>query len=232
MLWDDELLTRSNRRRYVIRLRVEADQFLLSCVELGTFVRWLDKIYAAIDIAPPLDERGFPRDQSIPRIQRIRWLRGHGPRPADDNSGFPRFEERPQSVDADSEHPLDDTSPTTTLPDGGSVAVRRNDNSWMRHPPERSLSTTSFPNEHLDPDTGKWRPYHKWTDTHDQLYAKLCYSVLLFKSPRKSNYIVTRGRRWYVDWGSGRMVRVLPPSYSEVELWGPWQVIEPENRLI
>ncbi|RFU30852.1 hypothetical protein B7463_g5469, partial [Scytalidium lignicola] len=58
------------KRRYVIRVRAEADQFLLSCSELGTFVEWLQNIFAAIDLAPPLEERGFPRDQSIPRSRR------------------------------------------------------------------------------------------------------------------------------------------------------------------
>ena len=75
-------------------------------------------------------------------------------------------------------------------------------------------------------------PRSKWTEKHDELYAKLCYAVLLFKSPRKTNYVVSRGKQWYVDWDSGRMVRVLPPAYGEVDLWGPWQVIAPENRLI
>lgn len=51
------------KRRYVIRLRTETDQFLLSCVELSTLVTWLDLLFAAIAVAAPIDERGFPRDQ-------------------------------------------------------------------------------------------------------------------------------------------------------------------------
>ncbi|KAK3356834.1 hypothetical protein B0T25DRAFT_603461 [Lasiosphaeria hispida] len=67
------------KRRYVIRSRAEENQFLLSCFELGTFVSWLDGLSAAINIAAPIDERDFPRDQTVPRIVRIRWLRGERP---------------------------------------------------------------------------------------------------------------------------------------------------------
>ena len=102
----------------------------------------------------------------------------------------------------------------------------------QQHPIIGRLSTTSYPNENIDPDTGKWIPRTKWTETHDQLYAKLCYAVLLFKSPRKTNYVISGGKQWYVDWASGQMVRLLPPAYGEENMWGPWQVIAPENRRI
>jgi hypothetical protein len=229
---------------------------LLSCVELKTFVTWLDRIFAAIDVAAPLDERDFPRDQSIPRIQRLRWLRGQRPRPEGDSSGLP-----PQSTQRQSDLPRAAAGPhaTSNVPenaiadddeeegeeedgqaehDGGSTRETHGHAHPLipptasRHPASGRLSTSSYPNEHLDSDTGKWMPRSQWTETHDQLYAKLCYAVLLFKSPRKSNYVVSRGKRWYVDWDSGRMIRVLPPAYGEVDLWGPWQVIAPENRLI
>src|SRR4051812_16887175 len=53
-----------HRRRYVIRVRAETDQFLLSCVELSTLIKWLENLFAAIDVAAPIDDRDFPRDQS------------------------------------------------------------------------------------------------------------------------------------------------------------------------
>ncbi|KAM7222447.1 hypothetical protein V8F06_002225 [Rhypophila decipiens] len=223
------------KRRYVIRLRAETDQFLLSCVELPTFVTWLDGIFAAINVAAPIDERDFPRDQSIPRVQRIRWLRGQRPQLEDNSTGFPRLTERRESdaasvVSAENEEDGDD-------PPVGPTAADRDDegpNAYGRggHPIVGRLSTTSYPNENVDPDTGKWKPRHRWTVTHDQLYAKLCYAVLLFKSPRKSNYVISKGKRWYVDWNTGRMIRVLPPAYGEVELFGPWQIVTTENRFI
>ncbi|KAL2164221.1 hypothetical protein VTH06DRAFT_3437 [Thermothelomyces fergusii] len=226
------------KRRYVIRMRVETDQFLLSCVELGTFVTWLDGIFAAIHVSPPIDERDFPRDFSVPRIQRIRWLRGQRPQPQD-SIGFHRLTEQ-RRQEASSEDEEDDRDGDGEAEDGeaqGAGYGRDEEGNAgygprTDHPIVGRLSTTSYPNENIDPDTGKWRPQHGWSTTHDQLYARLCYSVLLFKSPRKSNYVISRGKRWYVDWETGRMVRVLPPAYGEVDVMGPWQVIKTENRLL
>lgn len=217
-------------------MRVETDQFLLSCVELGTFVTWLDGIFAAIHVSPPIDERDFPRDFSVPRIQRIRWLRGQRPQPQD-SIGFQRLtEQRRQEADSEDEEGEreGETEEAETQDPGYSRDEGGNAGSGPRtdHPIVGRLSTTSYPNENIDPETGKWRPQHVWSTTHDQLYARLCYSVLLFKSPRKSNYVISRGKRWYVDWETGRMVRVLPPAYGEVDVMGPWQVIKAENRLL
>ncbi|WQF75545.1 Putative pleckstrin domain, PH-like domain superfamily [Colletotrichum destructivum] len=238
------------KRRYVIRVRAETDQFLLSCIELSTMVKWLEALFAAIDVAAPIDDRDYPRDQSIPRIQRIRWFRGQTPA---QTNNYPVPTPRPLSpelrrvtsvevsepfpsssvMEAILDEPVIDESP---IGEDGTAVV---DTDSMYGPgPARNeqissrLSTTSYPNEAIDPDTGKWAPEHQWTAAHDLLYAKLCYSVLLFKSPRKSNYIISKGKQWFVDWATGRMVRVLPPAYGEIDFFGPWQVIHTENRRI
>ena len=144
-------------------------------------------------MSPPIDERSFTRDFSITRIQRIQWLQGQQPQ-LEDNSGHGH------------------SGYGHTPGDGSSTG----------HPIVRRLSTTSYPNESsIDPDTGKWRPQHSWTVTHDELYARLCYSVLLFRSPRKSNYVIAHGKCWYVDWATGRMVRALPPAYDKVNVVPP-----------
>ncbi|CZS93178.1 hypothetical protein WAI453_000873 [Rhynchosporium graminicola] len=66
------------KKRFVIRVRAEADQFLLSCNKIETFVLWLQTLFAAIDLAPPLDDREIPRDLSIPRRIRRRNRAGFG----------------------------------------------------------------------------------------------------------------------------------------------------------
>lgn len=219
---------------------------MLSCIELGTFVNWLDHFFAAIGVAAPIDERDFPRDQSIPRVQRIRWLRGQHPQqPADNATAFQRLDTRRQSVASSAGS---DRSVAGSIASPAAIAFGPGHHqqpiqeeadgaptigpSRTGHPVMGRLSTSSYPNEAVDPDTGKWAPRNAWTSRHDHLYAKLCFSVLLFKSPRKSNYIIAKGKQWYVDWASGRMVRVLPPTYGEIDSFGPWQVIMPENRLI
>jgi hypothetical protein len=273
------------KRRYVIRVRAETDQFLLSCIELSTFNRWLEGLFAAIDVALPIEDRDFPRDMSIPRVQRIRWYRGQAvaghqypiptPRPLEPqhqtNGPFPQ---RPLARMASSPEllsPIGQTEPRPPLPpdgrqpnqpevepvfledddeeeeeedgrgvgdgDGEDDDENEGDNNVTAPPPRidpvHRLSTTSYANASIDPHSGKWFPEHQWSSAHDLLYAKLCYSNLLFRSPRKSNYIISKGKKWYVDWTTGRMVRVLPPAYGEVEYFGAWQVIHTtENRRL
>ncbi|KAI9769324.1 MAG: hypothetical protein M1839_003747 [Geoglossum umbratile] len=55
------------KRNYVIRLRIETDQFLLSCNTLETFLDWLEALSAAINLALPLEERSLPRFRTVPR---------------------------------------------------------------------------------------------------------------------------------------------------------------------
>lgn len=209
----------------MIRLRVETDQFLISCVELSTFVRWLDWLNAAIQVAAPLEDRDFPFDYSIPRIERLRWFRGQAITPDLDLDMSSR-DNLPRSSTADTN---DDVSvgPGPNSPSVEGDLSRR----WDSFGPR--LSADSFPKDSIDPVTEKWFPRrHEWGSAHDMLYAKLCYSNLLFRSPRKSSYVISNGKRWFVDWPTGRMVRVLPPTYGEVDYNGPWQAVHTENGRI
>ncbi|KJR81007.1 uncharacterized protein SPSK_05045 [Sporothrix schenckii 1099-18] len=390
------------KRRYVIRVRAETDQFLLSCVELETFIQWLDALFAALSIAAPIDERDFPRDQSIPRLQRIRWYRGRDreaeanqDRERDEDRGRESERETDQESDRDSDRDsgretrqqlvggsasgdssADDeaadvisalpspslsrpispsrlpsksvrtgqslaaaaaavleeesrrvmgaapitaagaaasaprvglgstnassislatassastvagpsTAPLHNLtaqqqaasramlsqgnpvPDnnvqgknggtGGRFSLRSirsrlnlgggqggggssnssnsNSNNNNTNSAGRMMNAPAgFRHHAVDATTGKWQPSHRWTKTHDMVYAKLCYATLLFRSPRKSNYIVMRGKQWLVDWSTGNMVRVSPPRYGEIETQpGPFQVLRTENTRI
>lgn len=223
----------TRRRRYVIRIRAETDQFLISCVELSTFVKWLEALFAAIDVAIPIDERDFPRDQSIPRIQRLRWLRGQLADPAT-NLG--------QSWDPPGASPPSILGPVNVFDaQADELAAGRLDIFPEGSPFSETeipglstprFSTTSTRLDDVEQGTGKWRPRHLWSTTHDMVYAKLCYAVLLFKSPRKSNFVIFKGQRWHIDWSTGQMSRVQPPSYGEPEFWGAWQVVHADNRRI
>lgn len=219
------------------------DQFLLSCVELSTLLRWLDTLFAAIDVAAPIEERDFPRDQSIPRIQRIRWFRGQSPvgrRPSAPTPS-PPSPDVPQSANSGSSAAAgpslpsyqsrpDFGNPFGTNGDGGGVGDETR--GGRRRDPIHRLSTTSYPNVAIDDLTGKWAPQHNWGPTHDMLYAKLCYSALLFQSPRKSRYIIDRGKKFLVDWATGMALCTEPPGYSSLELYGPWQVLHTQNARI
>lgn len=209
----------------MIRIRAETDQFLLSCVELETFVTWLNGLLAALDVAPPLEDRDFPRDQSITRMERMYWLRGQSPSGANYHRilGEQQVLEEMENVNATPGDPSDLISQGDIAGDGTST---------RRDTVMPQLSTTSQQNESIDPETGKWSPRHGWSVTDDYLYAKLCYSNLLFKSPRKSNYVISKGKQWYVDWATGRMVRVLPPAYGGLDYFGPWGFVKIGSRRI
>ncbi|KAG5970656.1 hypothetical protein E4U55_001533 [Claviceps digitariae] len=231
-----------SKRRYVIRIRAETDQFLLSCIELTTFVKWLECLFSAIDVAAPIDDRDFPRDMSLPRIQRVRWFQGQSPA----LPGYAAATEQTRNEEASAPSRVDDGGHTTgaTGADGSQSTriplphTQRPLQETAAIPPPRvrpmvrPMSTSTYSNPSIDPHTGKWFPEHQWSSAHDLLYAKLCYSNLLFRSPRKSNYIISKGKQWFVDWRTGKMVRVLPPTYGEIDFFGPWQVIHTENARI
>ncbi|CCE34376.1 uncharacterized protein CPUR_08308 [Claviceps purpurea 20.1] len=206
--------------------KAETDQFLLACIELTTFVRWLECLFSAIDVAAPIDDREFPRDMSIPRVQRIRWIQSQASHRNEETEtsamspvdyGSSTDGSRPASV-SDSEPTLQETTASSPPPRLRTRPMTR-----------RRLSASSYLNPSVDPHTGKWFPEHEWSSAHDLLYAKLCYSNLLFRSPRKSNYIISKGKQWFVDWRTGKMARVLPPTYGEIDLFGPWEVVETET---
>lgn len=228
----------------MIRIRAETDQFLISCVELETFVKWLECLFAAIDVAIPIDERDFPRDQSIPRIQRLRWLRGqYSARAVMGGDSWDSFYPSDPASPFDAGMPVDtpidlEISPFADGPgpdmDGSPIAVSRQVQASRQDPSAmgRFSMASSANSDDVEPGSGKWRPRHLWTTTHDMVYAKLCYAVLLFKSPRKSNFVIFKGQRWYIDWSTGQMSRIQPPQYGEPEFWGPWQVIHADDRRI
>jgi hypothetical protein len=204
-------LTDLHRKAHVIRIRAESDQFLLSCQRIETFIRWLQLLFTAIDLALPLDERELPQDLSVPRHQR-------------------RLAQLPSSMDAHQ----------TLVRDGNDVISARN-GSGVTTPSDgtntASISTVTaepvLPNTtsrvvlnitrtrptgpSISPETGKWQPDHGWSARKDMIYAKHCMAILLSKSPRKSNFIIIKGRQWVVDWETGKLTRCDPPDYAEIE---------------
>lgn len=198
---------------------------------------------------------------SIPRIQRVRFYRGMSPTRARSNSRGSRAEAdnagegepsaRTASRRSSAASPHVDLMAAATE-DGGEAAIEdpsddeaeaedddlHDSDSEGENPHglgprlAHRLSATSYHNVSINPHSGKWFPDHRWTEAHDMLYAKLCFNNLLFRSPRKSNYIISKGKQWFVDWTTGKMVRVLPPAYGEVDYFGPWQVIHTENMRI
>ncbi|KAL2753348.1 hypothetical protein ACRALDRAFT_2029208 [Sodiomyces alcalophilus JCM 7366] len=103
-----------------------------------------------------------------------------------------------------SDHPS--TRPSVASPSAASI---------YRHHATASMTDLSRP---WHAPSGKWTSGHDtWSAEDDIRYARLCFSVLLHQSPRKSKHVVLRGTRWFVDWETGRMIRVLPPRYGQFD---------------
>jgi hypothetical protein len=231
------------RKRYVIRVRAETDQFLLSCAKIETLVLWLQSLFAAIDLAFPLDDRQIPRDFSIPRARRRLARAGFGTigdlegnteliREQEDilRTQFPRLagqiEEEAEEPTTDSEQSSrPDTSPTPSPARSTASSTRP---TTLRAPrfisrarqviqPLTNLTTyqPNIPNPSITSE-GKWRPDHQWTHFYDMMYARRCMAVLTERSPRKSNLVIMKGKQWVVDWSTGTLTRCQPPGYEEV----------------
>ncbi|EKD21075.1 PH domain-containing protein [Drepanopeziza brunnea f. sp. 'multigermtubi' MB_m1] len=229
------------KKPFVIRVRAETDQFLLSCNKIETFVTWLQSLFAAIDLAPPLDDREIPRDISIPRRTRRRARARISTVRPDANlvreqeeiisSQFPRLGEA--SVDnadtsttqEDIETFAEETESSCTPP---SIAVSSPTQSESRpnlfsrarqaiySTTHLNLTAAATPNPSITSD-GKWRPEHQWTPFYDMLYAKRCMAILTLRSPRKSNLVIVKGKQWIVDLATGKLERYQPPDYGELE---------------
>ncbi|KAA8568646.1 hypothetical protein EYC84_007657 [Monilinia fructicola] len=79
------------------------------------------------------------------------------------------------------------------------------------------------PSHSFCPETGKWRPEHAWSPKYDMIYARRCMAVLTSRSPRKSNYLIMKGKEWIVDWSTGSLIRCEPPAYGE-DYCGAWKI--------
>ncbi|RDL40742.1 uncharacterized protein BP5553_00721 [Venustampulla echinocandica] len=230
------------KKRFVIRIRAEADQFLLSCHKIETFVIWLQSLFAAIDLATPLDDRDLPSDVCVPRPRR---RRGNNQR----NGGQGQDQDMPVADDT-----LLGSSDTGEESEGENLVLvtasllatpaespQSRPRSRAGRAPNRLLQThgpnlqayqhhppSSTTNPSINPETGKWRPRHQWTPFSDMLYAKRCMAILTSESPRKSNLLIMKGKRWVVDWGSGTLRKWVPemesglglPDYAEGDTRG------------
>jgi len=60
------------KRRNVIRVRMEGQQFLLQARDVASVVDWIEGFQAAANIALDLDERPMPKGPLFPRRRRRR----------------------------------------------------------------------------------------------------------------------------------------------------------------
>lgn len=229
-----------NRKKYVIRVRAETDQFLISCTTIETFVQWLQSLFAAIDLAPPLDDREIPKDISIPRVRRRGCVRFTG-----DVRNAALIREQTRIMRRHFPHLIDEipdsTASSTPLASRSTLASEQGESTepglrvtrsegppmqQQRLPPpagiRRAQTAPAAPMRPSIDSDGKWHPDVHWTQTHDMMYAKRCMAVLTHRSPRKTNFVIMKGQRYIVDWRTGRFslpgqTAVAPPEYGKIE---------------
>jgi hypothetical protein len=69
-LWETDPDLFEPIREWVLRLRLEGEQLLICAQSQDAMLTWVEKLCAAIDIAPPLEDRCEPRYRSLPRRNR------------------------------------------------------------------------------------------------------------------------------------------------------------------
>lgn len=116
------------KRRYVIRVRVETEQFLLYCIEIETFLLWLESLSAAIDLAPPLDDRKLPVDTCMPWIRR--WARAPGMNHLEINDNLVRQQQ--QILTQQCPRLADDTIPEGAVPSAAPTPENRPSTTFSR----------------------------------------------------------------------------------------------------
>ncbi|KAI5123246.1 hypothetical protein M0805_001335 [Coniferiporia weirii] len=69
------------KRRNVVRVRMEGEQFLLQCTNVAAVVEWIEGLQAAANISLDLDERPMPKGPIFPRRRRRRRAQPAANRP-------------------------------------------------------------------------------------------------------------------------------------------------------
>ncbi|KAI5801838.1 hypothetical protein FPQ18DRAFT_250804 [Pyronema domesticum] len=190
------------KRHFVIRLRVQTQQFLLSCRTLEIFLDWLELLSAAVDLAPPLEQRTLPRYQTLPRRRR----RAQPPQTTLTatttasaftpeiiaaqqeimRQQFPHLLSDPGAANRDSDRDRDAIEPIVSIT------------------PTRSSRSTA-PVEFV-PEGAKWSPRRGLTREANLRLARRCVAELMADAPRISDFVVMDGKRYKILWEQRRIV--------------------------
>ncbi|RKF65852.1 putative ph domain-containing protein [Erysiphe neolycopersici] len=224
------------KKKHVIRIRVETEQFLLSCDNLETLVNWIQTLATAIDLATPLDDRDYPEDFYLPRRHRrsrtspwpsrveaernvVSSLHIHSRARALASSTHRRSRSSMRSsIRSEEDQPtlnfnLCPTNLTAVItPSSGKLILCHFYTLVLIH----IVCTDEISNF---TQNSKWRPSHHWSPSYDMIYAKRCLAVLTSCMPRKSNTVIVNGEFYLVDWVTGHMSKLndVMPTYQSCE---------------
>ncbi|KAF8471730.1 hypothetical protein BDZ91DRAFT_629277, partial [Kalaharituber pfeilii] len=189
------------KRHFVIRVRAETEQFLLSSKRVDEFMAWLEALSAAVDLSPSLDERSLPRYQTIPRRRRRRDRQVISEQERIIRSHFPYLNGGLMEDDWSGDHAESRPHSNSTSGTAGGPDSRR------RTGVRRLAGARTTPRSSQSQEAGrKWRPVNTLTPEANLRYARRCMAVLCGNSPRQSNFIIKDGRRYRIIWEKKEIV--------------------------
>lgn len=222
-------------REFVIRLRLETEQFLLCASSQEEMLDWVDKLCAAIDISQPLDDRSEPRYRSLPRRSR-RQRALDGARLGDNLENLSNLEAGRRMI-AEQEAIIrqlyphlaataDDSQTQDDLPAQPADPDREEfDADDVRFPQQQDASLTRTASNEGDEggaapesDGGdpKNAPVIRPSQSQALRYRRRCAPALLACSPRVSDVVIYSGERVRINTRENRLVEYTshPPRYD------------------
>lgn len=221
------------RRHFVIRLRAQTEQFLVSCGSQETFLDWLEALSAAVDLSPALEERSLPRYQTIPRRRRRRRpsLVAQEQQEAIIRRNFPNIGEAAQQQLAaaviaarnrnGARTPLRAEAASSHRPSLAQESISEQDLRDLQleitpsppplprtrpQQPQSRRPTQPQQEENCFSESGKWAPAQNFTAEANMRYARRCMAILCGDAPRQSDYIIKDGKRYKLSWEKKEMV--------------------------
>ncbi|KAF2275860.1 uncharacterized protein EI97DRAFT_353610, partial [Westerdykella ornata] len=229
-------------REHVLRLRLETEQFLLCAPSQEEMLDWVEKLCAAVDISPPLEDRSEPRYRSLPRRQRRQRMLDGGRLENLDNllslesgrmiiaeqeriirrlyphlagtasSGEPANEGSGSNCQAVAAHASADPETDDLDPEDARFPTPRRTTSHTGESEERPSSSATA-DLSTDP---KSSPPHSHTPAQALRYRRRCAPVLLANSPRVSDVVFSGGKRMRINPRERTLINLvpLPPRYD------------------
>ncbi|KAF1958648.1 hypothetical protein CC80DRAFT_16342 [Byssothecium circinans] len=226
-------------REHVLRLRLEADQFLLCANSQEEMLSWSENLCAGIDISPPLEDRCEPRYRSLPRrSRRQRVLDGAHLGDNFDNLSSLEAGRRfiaeqeeiirqlyPNLANGGRQNTQESSMPSTQGGDPDRDEFDADDVRFPTHssPASRAVSRNGEGAEDSRPSSSESRysdpkatPILRPSEAQALRYRRRCAPILLACSPRVSDVVFGNGKRLRINTKETILVgyTLHPPRYD------------------
>lgn len=204
-------------REYVLRLRLETEQFLLCASSAEELLSWSEKLCAAIDISPPIEDRSEPRYRSLPRRSRRQRVLD-GAQLGENMENLPNLEVGRRIIaeqeaiirelypNLATQIPAEGTQETAPAPRAAEADNDEFDADDVRFPAGSAPASRTAsrdgetadeqnPSDQAEDYDPKTAPVPRASASHALRYRRRCAPVLLACSPRVSEVVFSFGQR-------------------------------------